>query len=284
MCRFALYMGDPILISTIITEPEHSIINQSYASKEREEPLNGDGFGISWYTPEISKKPALFTSIKPAWANRNLQHLAPMIKSHCILAHIRAASPGLPVTELNCHPFSWKKMSFMHNGTVSGFKHIKRDILKVLDDDYFHWIKGSTDSEHLFALFIQNYESIEGNNFLDKTVEALRQTISFIDGLNVKRNNKEPSMLNLVVSNGNSSVVTRYVSDKNHQANTLYYFGGKEIICENNVCHAIASDNQSINAVLVASEPLTDKSEWHGIKNNHFISIDENKNITHSPI
>ena len=158
MCRFAVYMGEPLLMSTITTEPEHSIIHQSFASREREEPLNGDGFGIAWYSADITDRPALFKSIKPAWGNMNLQHLAPVIKSHCMLAHIRAASPGLPVTELNCHPFSWNEMSFMHNGTVGGFAKIKRNMLDKLSDETFDWIKGSTDSEHLFALFIEYFK------------------------------------------------------------------------------------------------------------------------------
>jgi len=46
MCRFAAYLGPEIFISSLVTEPHHSIIHQSYHAKERIEPLNGDGFGI----------------------------------------------------------------------------------------------------------------------------------------------------------------------------------------------------------------------------------------------
>jgi len=46
MCRFAAYLGLEIFISSLVTEPHHSIIHQSYHAKERIEPLNGDGFGI----------------------------------------------------------------------------------------------------------------------------------------------------------------------------------------------------------------------------------------------
>ena len=279
MCRFALYMGVPILVSTIITEPKHSIINQSYASNEQKEPLNGDGFGLSWYPTDSDKQPALFTSIKPAWSNRNLLHLAAVIKSHCILAHIRAATPGMPVTELNCHPFSWENLTMMHNGIVSGFKKIKREIINNLKDDYFHWIQGSTDSEYLFAYFIQNYNSSNKSSFIDKTTEAIRLTINFIEKLNTKFNNKVPSMLNLVVSNGKSSVISRYASGKRTQGNSLHYIEGKEVLCKNNICHIIQSETEDNSAIIVASEPLTDKSQWHCVKNNHFVCIDEQLNI-----
>ncbi len=72
MCRFVAYLGPEILISKLVTEPESSLIHQSYHSHEREEPLNGDGFGLAWYVPAITPDAAVFRSITPAWSNQNL--------------------------------------------------------------------------------------------------------------------------------------------------------------------------------------------------------------------
>ena len=110
MCRFALYLGSPIRVSSLITEPINSIIHQSYYSREREEPLNGDGFGFAWYVPEITNEPALFRDVSPAWSNANLRHLARVTRTPCLFAHVRAASPGFPVSHLNCHPFSGDRL------------------------------------------------------------------------------------------------------------------------------------------------------------------------------
>jgi predicted glutamine amidotransferase len=33
----------------LLYSPKNSLILQSYKSKERKEPLNGDGFGVGWY-------------------------------------------------------------------------------------------------------------------------------------------------------------------------------------------------------------------------------------------
>ena len=66
MCRFALYLGSPIRISSLITDPVNSIIHQSFHSHEREEPLNGDGFGLAWYVPELTDEPAIFKDVSPA--------------------------------------------------------------------------------------------------------------------------------------------------------------------------------------------------------------------------
>lgn len=116
MCRFLIYHGPPLRISQLVREPNHSLIRQSFRSAERVEPLNGDGFGIAWYVPDVSPEPALFRSITPAWSNQNLLHLARVTVSPCVLGHVRAASPGLAVTETNAHPFVFGRYAFMHNG------------------------------------------------------------------------------------------------------------------------------------------------------------------------
>jgi predicted glutamine amidotransferase len=78
MCRFALYLGPPITLDTLITKPVNSIIHQSFHSHERKDPLNADGFGVAWYVPELSLHPAVFRSITPAWNDENLLNLAPL--------------------------------------------------------------------------------------------------------------------------------------------------------------------------------------------------------------
>ena len=98
MCRFALYTGPPITLDLLTTRPEYSIIHQSFKSRMMKEPLNGDGFGLAWYVPEISPEPAQFRSIQPAWNNVNLLHLARVSRSPVILAHVRAATEGFGVT------------------------------------------------------------------------------------------------------------------------------------------------------------------------------------------
>lgn len=43
-----------------------------------------------------------------------------------IFAHVRAAYPGMPVSEQNCHPFQWGRYMWMHNGVVGGFAQVGR--------------------------------------------------------------------------------------------------------------------------------------------------------------
>ena len=90
MCRLIAYAGHSLCVAELVTRPVHSLVNQSYHSTERSEPLNGDGFGVAWYHPELSERPALFREVTPAWNNENLRELARVLYSPCILAHIRA--------------------------------------------------------------------------------------------------------------------------------------------------------------------------------------------------
>jgi glutamine amidotransferase len=116
--------------------------------------LNGDGFGVGWYSEGVDPTPCLFTSLTPAWSNRNLRRLAVRIRSGCFFAHVRAATPGSIVSEQNCHPFRAGRFLWMHNGYVAGFDRVARRLRAELRDDLYGAIKGTTDSEHAFYLFL----------------------------------------------------------------------------------------------------------------------------------
>ena len=118
MCRFLVYTGQELFLSDLSTHSEQSLILQSFKARERKEPLNGDGFGVGWYAPHIDPTPCVFTDVTPAWSNRNLRRLADKIRSACVFAHVRAASPGMGVTEFNCHPFQYRQFLWMHNGRI----------------------------------------------------------------------------------------------------------------------------------------------------------------------
>ena len=273
MCRFALYLGSEITVSSLVTEPENSIIHQSFHSHEREEPLNGDGFGLAWYVPEISEEPALFKDISPAWNNLNLLNLARVTRSSCVLAHVRAATHGLPVTRLNCHPFTWGHFAFMHNGGVAGFKKIRRPLLGRLSEEAFDLISGSTDSEHVFALFTDHYKKTsDGQSRIEAMASALTAAISDVEELTREAEVDEPSLLNLAVTDGKCAVVSRYISSSPEKANTLYVHSGRHYVCEEGVCRMVDPD-EGTGAVIVASEPLSDDKGWDPVPPNNVVLV-----------
>ena len=153
MCRWLVWCShDPILLSEIILDAQNSLMVQSYEagyhpglSSKNNMRLNADGFGMGWFNR--SGRAAIYRSIKPAWNNRNLRELCGSVESHCIFAHVRAATPSSVVSEENCHPFRYGNLLFQHNGHVEGFSRIKRRVMNALPDEIYSWVDGTTDSQ-----------------------------------------------------------------------------------------------------------------------------------------
>lgn len=270
MCRFALYMGPPITLDLLTTRPEHSIIRQSFKSRLREEPLNGDGFGLAWYVPDLSPMPALFRSIQPAWNNINLLHLARVTVSPVILAHVRAATGGFSVSEANCHPFIADRFAFMHNGSVADFAQLKRRMQRDLSEESFLWIHGTTDSEHLFARFRDHVRGHSQDDPTEAMATALAETIQDVRRMTEEIGTTHRSLLNMVVSDGERSIVSRYAT-LGEDAPTLYACTGGQYVCINGQCRMMESD--SAHTVIVASEPLTGESDWQPVPQNQMLII-----------
>lgn len=274
MCRFVAYLGEPILAEDLITKPENSLIHQSFGAKEMDEPLNGDGFGLGWYVKNIREDPGVFKSITPAWNNQNLKQNTGIIKSNCFFAHIRAASEGI-VAENNTHPFHYKKYMMMHNGGIYNFKKIKRDLINLLSDDYYQWINGETDSEHIFALMMQNTENANPNTDvqLSDMAEAFKKTFLDIEAIKAKNGLTEPSLLNMVVTDGYRMIATRYSSAPEKESRTLYYTHGEKYVCEGNVCRMLPPNSRS-KSMLVVSEKLDGfVDEWVKVPDNNALLV-----------
>lgn len=280
MCRFVLYMGPELKIGQLVTEPVHSIIVQSYHSEERDEPLNGDGFGIAWYPDKGDREPAVFRSISPAWNNQNLKNLSRVVYSSCILAHIRAASPGLPVAEFNCHPFSREKFCFMHNGAINQFHKVKRQLIKLLSDASYLQLQGTTDSEVIFALFADQYALLDMDENEEKLAKALKNTLRVILNLCAHPDIGVECELNIVVTDGNVAVVSRF-SSEGVKPVSLYVHAGHEYRCHEGVVNLYPANDA---AVLVASEPLTADNSWQKVPQNHLLLINEKRQINYQAI
>jgi len=282
MCRLAFYLGPQIAVSSLVTEPVHSIIHQSYHAKERPEPLNGDGFGIGWYAPEFQAEPAVFREVQPAWSSVNLKSLAPVARSECILAHVRAASSGLSVGQLNCHPFTHGRYSFMHNGEVAGFLATRRTLLNSLSDAAFGMIKGSTDSEVMFALIMDRLGADPAQASLDQLAEVMLEVIHFSEQQAIEINSDEPAYLNLVLTDGQRAVVSRYVTE-GAAAQSLYCHRGAGYRCENGICYMDQTGREN-QAILLSSEPLSQDDGWESVTENSLMLIDQNRQITQREI
>ncbi|MGB1013565.1 MAG: class II glutamine amidotransferase [Nannocystaceae bacterium] len=279
MCRFVIYHGPKLAVADLVTRPAHSIIRQSYKSRERKEPLNGDGFGVAWYAPDVDNRPAVFRDITPAWNNKNLRHVARVTQSETILAHVRAATHG-HVIQTNCHPFSSGRHAWMHNGSVASFREHRRAILRGLSDSAFAAIRGTTDSEHLMALFLDQLDTDAPDQAaaMGQAMLAVLQAVTDLD-----RRDDQASTLNLVVTNGVESVASRYTTGVPETANTLYLQRSSRYHCEGDVCTFVDPGTERAS-VMLASEPLSQHDQWEPIPPNTLVTIAADHRVTLAPI
>lgn len=282
MCRLVAYLGHDVLLENVLVRPTNSIVMQSLHARESNIPTNGDGFGLGWYVPDIDNTPALFKSISPAWNDNNLLHLTAKIKSPAFFAHVRAASAG-GVTHYNCHPFIHGKWMLMHNGGIHHFMDVKRHLRHLLEDDIYNWIQGETDSEHLFALFLQ---LSKGRNLsrLSVVADLLQETFEQILLLVDEFSKPGPSYFNVCLTDGKRLVATRYCTSKHVPPETMHYSLGEQLVVKNGRIHMIQKDDKH-GSLLVSSEKLTDfETEWHDVPPNHLLMVDSDLSIVLRPL
>jgi len=210
--------------------------------EKRNHAVNADGFGLASYDSHHRLFASLFKSVTPAWSNQNLAELCEVQYTDLLFAHIRAASPKMLVSESNCHPFRRGQFVFMHNGGISGFGRIRRRMLSTFNDAVFRSIRGSTDSEHAFALFLTQFhqEDVMGPEAAPDMMPAgelkrlspeqfargLRLTIVRI--MEFQKNagmtyDEAASSLNFAVSDGQCICVSRCRTHSKHDPPTVYY-------------------------------------------------------------
>jgi ergothioneine biosynthesis protein EgtC len=270
MCRLLGYLGQPIALDPLLNQPEHSLIVQSYQPREMTSGVvNADGFGIGWYRPIANTPPFTYKNILPIWSDINLPELSRYIQSNCILANIRSATAGQPTDLSNCQPFKYGQILFTHNGYIENFRHsLYRPIRNQLNDTAYQLIGGSTDSEHIFALFIHHLLDRAPDHQLDSPQLPGRQpsleliAIALKDALTNLKNlaTAHPVKIsgNLIISNGSEIVATRYAL--NTEPPTLY---------------RIANHPRFPQSIIIASEPLF-AGDWHLCQPQSLLTITKN--------
>ncbi|MEW1953452.1 class II glutamine amidotransferase [Terrabacter sp. NPDC080008] len=240
-----VYSGDPVLAEDLLFKPEHSLIEQSLHSRMGATTTNGDGFGIGWYG--LGPVPAIFKNVDPAWNDRNLQELTRQVRTGLLFAHVRA-STGTPVQRSNCHPFRHGHWLWMHNGAISGFHELKRDIMFAVDPSLYPDVEGSTDSEAFFFLALTF-------GLEDDPIAAVAKAVGFIEDLAERRGVADPVQATVATSNGHSVWAFRYSSQ--HQSRSLYHSTDvtrlRELHPEVEMLRTLSADTR-----FVVSEPLRD--------------------------
>lgn len=259
MCRWLAYSGTPMLLDNILYKPRHSLIDQSLHSRMGVETTNGDGFGIGWYAADLDT-PAIIRDIGPAWNNLNLREISRHVTSPLFFAHVRA-STGTAIQQTNCHPFRHGRWLWMHNGAITDFHRLRRDLSLTVDPALFSCMEGSTDSEVMFFLAL--------TLGLDQDVPgAVARMAGLVERTGHEHGVEFPVQMTVAVTDGESLWAFRYSSE--HTSRSLFYSSRVDSLRE---LHPDLWFLQGVSEEtrLVVSEPLGDLPDaWHEVPESTF--------------
>jgi len=257
MCRLLGYLGPPTPLDRVLYKPEHSLIVQSYVPREMTSGVvNADGFGVGWYRAERDINPFTYKSTLPIWNDINLPELSRYVESECVLAYVRSATPGQALDLSNCQPFRENRLLFIHNGFITNFrKTLYRPIRDRLSDEVYQSVNGTTDSEHIFALFVNEMRSLS-DPAPEKALSATLMTLT-----ELARSQDVSFSANIIISDGYHLLASRFAYGTS--APTLYW---------------LRDDPTYPNAVIIASEPLF-TGNWNSCPNSSILSVGEDLEI-----
>jgi gamma-glutamyl hercynylcysteine S-oxide hydrolase len=249
MCRHVAYIGPELPLQDLLFLPPHSLARQASAPDElRYARLNADGFGFGWYGEDDSA--VVYRRADPIWQDPNLADLARNLFADLWLAAVRSATPGFGGDVVNAQPFANGDLLYSHNGMIEGFRpEIRRQIQNIIEPEVESEILGTTDSEYLFALIRQYLLDDPDLSLEGALIEAFSVIESWLGSAR--------ALFNVILTDGERLVASRHAI--NDSSPSLYY----------------TSDDDSFpeGAVVIASEPLTERERWRSVPEGHILVV-----------
>ncbi len=118
VCRHTVWIGEPRTLASLVLEPPHGLLTQSYAPRrQRHGRVNADGWGVGFWSAGRAT-PARWRSSRPLWSDESFASVAPALSAPAMLAAVRSATAGMPVEESGTAPFTDGRWLLSHNGRV----------------------------------------------------------------------------------------------------------------------------------------------------------------------
>lgn len=280
MCRVLTYLGEPIVVEELLYIPDNSFIKQSYNPKYMSHLLNLAGFGMAAWDPlsHYPNLPYLYKTALLPFYDENLRILSKKISPKCLLAHIRGVSYNEKqiVSNQNVHPFLFPhtNIALAHNGVLTHFDKMKYDLLDYIKPEYKKDIRGTTDSEWIYAVFLSQLanSNIVQNYASDDIINPILETLDVLAKVRKKHDIKSTSPVNLFITDGDFIAATRFVFDygwpdddtttSTHLTyHSLWYTYGERYGFYDNEYKMRGNNKKS--SMIIASEPLTeDNTTW----------------------
>ena len=263
MCRHLAYVGPPIALAALLTDPEHSLVRQAQAAKHQQSGTeNPHGYGVGWWDASstgtgtgtaTTGAPHRYRTATPIWADADLPALAQREQATAVLAAVRLASPGLPVEASGNAPFTDGTWLFSLNGLVDAWHDGVGAALRALVmPRRAEQIEGLSDSEVCFGLTLDRLDAGATPG------EALRAVVGEITERTTGR-------LNFMLTDGRTIAATAW---------------------ENSLFTRVRRDGGvgfGAGAATVASEPLDDDPAWVRVPDRTLVVVDDGT-VTSSPL
>ena len=118
MCRHLAWLGRPRSVASLVLEPEHGLLHQSYAPRRQSHgTMNADGWGVGFWA-EPTAEPVRWRSARPLWSDTSFASVAPVLRAGAVVAAVRSATEGMPTDESAAAPFTDGRWLLSHNGRV----------------------------------------------------------------------------------------------------------------------------------------------------------------------
>lgn len=278
MCRVLLYMGEQIVTPyDLLFAPDNSLIRQTWNPKLMSHIQNLAGFGmVAWNeesrNPDI---PYFYKTQKLPFYDGNLLNLSKKICANTLLAHVRGVnySTRQIITRQNAHPFMFPdhKIALAHNGTIIEIDRLKVELLNYVNPSLLKFISGSTDSEIIYTVFVSRLKDPTRYVSVEEARNAMVETLDIFRNCRKKLGIASASPCNLFVSNGDYSIMTRFVFDYGCNVtnvdlafmkfHSLWFTYGEAYGLYDGIYKMIGSEKR--RNVIFASEPLTeDRTTW----------------------
>ena len=281
MCRALAYLGQPVLLDNLLYQPDSALVKQSFMPKMLH-LLNLAGFGMKAWdrgSPDPHKPYSYASTALPVF-DRNLKALAEKIRPTCVLGHVRgvAYNTEVEISLQNVHPFQFPgmRLALAHNGDLARFSEMKPHLLDSMRPEISNLIRGTTDSEWIYALIVSQLADPRGAGAADDLVRAVDQAFALIRNVRARLGIATSSSVNLFLTTGEQIAAVRYCFDfgcyktedpaKVHEANltflSLWYTSGSEYGYHDGEWK-MTGGADTADSIMIASEPLTrDTTTW----------------------
>ncbi|WP_278312511.1 ergothioneine biosynthesis protein EgtC [Lolliginicoccus levis] len=120
MCRHLARIGGPITVGDVPARGAHSLAHQAHAPRYMRGTgtLNVDGYGVAWSNGAGWQR---YRRAVPPWADPSGEAVLGAVTATAVMAVMRGATTGMPLSEHACAPFTAEQWAFSHNGYATGW-------------------------------------------------------------------------------------------------------------------------------------------------------------------